>query len=74
MNTMLTELRTNPAPFSVEELMLKGRNGSFPSGYLDAYRAHMRMSHGFARAVIDGIYAEAADDPVELARLRSFCF
>jgi hypothetical protein len=63
-----------PAPFSVEQLMLKGRNGSFPAGYMDAYLTHMRRSHAAAGAVIDDIYAEAADDPVELARLRNLRF
>ena len=68
------DLGSTPAPFSVEDLMLKGRNGSFPPGYMDAYLAHMRRSHAAAQAVIDDIYADAAHDPVELARLRNLRF
>ena len=71
---MHSDLGSTPAPFSVEELMLKGRNGPFPPGYMAAYLANMRGSHAAARAVIDGIFAEAADDPVELARLRDLRF
>lgn len=71
---MRDELGSTPAPFSAEDLMLKGRSGSFPAGYMEAYLAHMRRSHAAARAVIEGIYAEAADDPVELARLRNLRF
>lgn len=71
---MRGELGSTPAPFSAEDLMLKGRNGSFPAGYMEAYLAHMRRSHAAAQAVIDSIYAEAADDPVELARLRNLRF
>ena len=71
---MHSDLGSTPAPFSVEELMLKGRNGSFPAGYMDAYLAHMRRSHAAAQAVIDGIFAEAAGDPVELTRLRNLRF
>lgn len=65
---------STPVPFSAEDLMLKGRNGSFPPGYMGAYLAHLRRSHAAAQAVIDSIYAEAADDPVELARLRNLRF
>ena len=71
---MRDELGSTPAPFSAEDLMLKGRNGPFPPGYMDAYLAHMRRSHAAAQAVIDDSYAEAADDPVELARLRNLRF
>jgi hypothetical protein len=71
---MRSDLGSTPAPFSVEDLMLKGRNGPFPPGYVAAYQAHMRRSHAAARAVIDAIFAEAADDPVELARLRNLRF
>jgi hypothetical protein len=71
---MRSDLNSTPAPFSVEDLMLKGRNGSFPTGYMDAYLAHMSRSHAAARAVIDDIYADAANDPVELARLHNFRF
>lgn len=71
---MRSDLGSAPAPFSTEDLMLKGRNGAFPPGYMDAYLAHMRRSHAAAQAVIDGIFAEAAHDPVELARLRNLRF
>lgn len=71
---MRDKLGSTPVPFSAEDLMQRGRNGSFPPGYMDAYLAHMRRSHAAAQAVIDGIYAEAADDPVELARLRNLRF
>jgi len=71
---MHSDLGSTPAPFSVEDLMSKGRNGSFPPGYMDAYLAHMRRSHAAARAVIDDIFADAADDPDELARLRNLRF
>lgn len=71
---MRGDLGSSPAPFSVEDLMLKGGNRTFPPGYMDAYFAHMRRSHAAAQAVIDGIFAEAADDPVELARLRNLRF
>ena len=71
---MRDDLNSIPVPFSAEDLMLKGRNGSFPAGYMDAYLAHLRRSHAAAQAVIDSIYAEAADDPVELARLRNLRF
>src|SRR4051812_21653768 len=67
-NQMRSDLALTLAPFSVEDLMLKGRNGPFPLGYLAAYHAHMRQSHDAARAVIEDIYAEAAGDPIELAR------
>lgn len=70
---MHSDLGSTPAPFSVEVLM-KGRNGAFPPGYMDAYLAHMRRSHAAAQAVIDDIFAEAAHDPVELARLRNLRF
>lgn len=62
------------ALFSTEDLMLKGLNGPFPVGYLNAYLAHLRRSHAAAQAEIDRIFAEAADDPAELARLRDLRF
>lgn len=71
---MHSELGPPPAPFGVDDLMLKGRNGCFPPGYMDAYLGHMRRSHAEAAAVIDDIFAEAAGDPVELARLRDLRF
>ncbi|HTI66233.1 MAG TPA: hypothetical protein VL460_01660 [Caulobacteraceae bacterium] len=63
-----------PTPFSTEDLMLKGRNGAFPDGYLNAYLAHLRRSHAAAQAEIDRLFAEAADDPAELARLSDLRF
>ncbi|WP_374577800.1 hypothetical protein [Phenylobacterium sp.] len=71
---MRSEHDPSPTPFSVEDLMLKGRNGAFPSGYLNAYLAHLRHSHAAAQAEIDRIFADAADDPAELARLRDLRF
>jgi hypothetical protein len=71
---MHSDLGSIPAPFSGEDLILKSRNGSFPPGYMDAYLAHMRRSHAAARAVIDGIFDEAANDPAELARLHNLRF
>jgi len=62
------------APFGVDDLMSKGRHGAFPAGYLCSYLAHMRCSHAAAQADIDGIFAEVAGDPVELARLRKLRF
>lgn len=69
---MPINLGSTPAPFSVEDLTVKGRSGSLPPGYMNAYLAHIRRSHAAAQAVIDGLLANAPDDPVELARLRDF--
>ncbi|MBI1198164.1 MAG: hypothetical protein GC203_09905 [Phenylobacterium sp.] len=71
---MPSEYGPAPTPFSVEDLMLKGRNGPFPDGYLNAYLAHLRRSHAVVQAEIDRIFAEAADDPAELAWLHNLLF
>jgi hypothetical protein len=71
---MHSDLDPTPAPFSVEDLMIKGRSGSFPPGYMGAYLAHMRRSHAAAQRVIDDIFAEAAAEPAELARLHNLRF
>jgi hypothetical protein len=71
---MDSDLGASPRPFGVEDLWLKGRNGSFPPGSMDAYLAHTRRSHAAAQAVIDDIFAEAAADPAELARLHNLRF
>jgi hypothetical protein len=71
---MPNEYDAAPAPFSIEDLILKGRNGSLPPGYLDAYLAYLRRSHAAAQAEIDRTFADAADDPAELARLRDLRF
>lgn len=63
-----------PTPFSIEDLSSKGRDGPFPDGYLNAYMAHLRRSHAAAQAEIDRIFADAAGDPAELARLRDLRF
>ncbi len=63
-----------PTPFSIEDLIQKGRNGALPDGYLNAYLAHLRRSHAAAKAEIDRIFADAASDPAELARLHSLRF
>jgi hypothetical protein len=71
---MLNDHDPAPTPFSVEDLILKGRNGAFPDGYLNAYLARLRLSHAAAQAEIDRIFADAAGDPAELARLRNLRF
>ncbi len=62
------------APFGVDDLIEKGRRGSYPDGYLDTYLAHLRRSHAASQAKIGSIFAEAAADPVELARLQNLRF
>jgi len=71
---MLNDHDPAPTPFSVEDLILKGRNGAFPDGHLNAYLAGLRLSHAAAQAEIDRIFADAAGDPAELARLRNLRF
>ena len=63
-----------PTPFSIEDLILKGRNGALPDGYLNAYLAYLRRSHAAAQAEIDRIFADAAGNPAEFARLRDLRF
>jgi len=71
---MPSEYDPAPTPFSIEDLILKGRNGPLPDGYLNAYLAHLRRSHATAQAEIDRIFADAAGDPAELARLHNLRF
>jgi hypothetical protein len=71
---MPSEHNLAPIVFRVEDLILKGRNGSLPVGYLDAYLAHLRRSHAAAQAEIDHIFDDAAADPAKLARLRDLRF
>jgi hypothetical protein len=47
---------------------------SFPEGYMELYIARSRRAHAIARAEIDAIFANAAADPAELARLHNLRF
>lgn len=71
---MPSEHDPSPTLFSIEDLILKGRNGPLPDGYLTAYLAHLRRSHAAAQAEIDRIFSGPAGDPAELARLRDLRF
>lgn len=61
-------------PFSIEDLILKGRRGTYPDGYLDAYLAHLRRLCGVTQVKIDGALAEVAADSIELAPLPNHRF
>ena len=63
-----------PEPFSMGDIISKGRGGSFPDGWLDDYRAYLWRSHARAAAEIAAIFAAAADDPEALARLKNARF
>jgi hypothetical protein len=59
---------------SLDWLMQNFSSRSFPPGYLEAYIEGQRRRHAAAQAELDEIYAEAASDPVKLARLRNARF
>lgn len=71
---MPNEYDLGPAPFSIEDLILKGRNGPLPDGYLNAYLAYLRRSHATAQTEIERTCAEAADGPAESERRRDVRF
>lgn len=71
---MDSEFDRYPLPFGVDELIQKGRGGSYPDGYLDQYLAYLRRSHAAASAEIEKAYVEAESDPEQKARLADVRF
>jgi hypothetical protein len=66
---MDSEFDCYPLPFGVDDLIQKGRNGSYPDGYLDQYLAYLRRSHAAAQAEIEQAGADAKAGPEQNARL-----
>ena len=71
---MTLEPFLTPDPFSMGDIISKGRGGSFPPGWLDEYGVYLCRSHAKAAAEIAAIFAAAEDDPAALARLNSARF